>query len=301
MEAQYNKHEIDFLIEGFTHGFDIGYRGQTQDIQRESPNLKLRVGSERVLWNKVMKEVKLGRFAGPFKSPPYKDYIQSPIGLVPKDNGDTRLIFHLSFPKQWSSINSETPEEFCTVNYPDFSEAIMRCIEESGSDNHPVVIAKSDMSSAFRHLGLNPEQFCLLLMKAKSPLDGLTYYFVEKALSFRASISCSHFQRFSNSVAHLVRHRTHKKPINYMDDYFFIDRLSSLCNRQVQTFIDICNEIKFPVSLEKTFWATSVLVFLGLMIDTIGKFISIPVDKIQKALVMIDNMTKAKKAMINDL
>ena len=34
-----------------------------------------------------MKEVKEGRYAGPFKDNPYKYYIQSPIGLVPKDNG----------------------------------------------------------------------------------------------------------------------------------------------------------------------------------------------------------------------
>ena len=47
-----------------------------------------------------MKEVKLKRFAGPFESSPFEDFIQSPVGLVPKDNGkDTRLIFHLSYPR----------------------------------------------------------------------------------------------------------------------------------------------------------------------------------------------------------
>ena len=45
-----------------------------------------------------MKEVKEGRYAGPFESIPFDSYIQSPIGLVPKDGGkDTRLIFHLSY------------------------------------------------------------------------------------------------------------------------------------------------------------------------------------------------------------
>ena len=31
-----------------------------------------------------MKEVKAKRFAGPFKNIPFENYIQSPIGLVPK-------------------------------------------------------------------------------------------------------------------------------------------------------------------------------------------------------------------------
>ena len=45
-----------------------------------APNLKLTVGNETILWNKVMKEVKAKRYAGPFT----EDFIQSPIGLVPK-------------------------------------------------------------------------------------------------------------------------------------------------------------------------------------------------------------------------
>ena len=37
-----------------------------------------------------MKEVKLGRVAGPFLKVPFDNYIQSPIGLVPKAGGGTR-------------------------------------------------------------------------------------------------------------------------------------------------------------------------------------------------------------------
>ena len=63
-------------------------------------NLKLNVGSKTELWNKVMKEVKEKRYAGPYHKIPFEYYIQSPIGLVPKDHGkSTRLIFHLSYPR----------------------------------------------------------------------------------------------------------------------------------------------------------------------------------------------------------
>ena len=44
-----------------------------------------------------MKEVKAERVAGPFESIPYENYIQSPIGLVPKSGNKTRMIFHLSY------------------------------------------------------------------------------------------------------------------------------------------------------------------------------------------------------------
>ena len=98
--SNYDKKETEFLVDGFQNGFSIGYDGP-EDVQIKSPNLKFReVGSETELWNKVMKEVKEKRYAGPFEEIPFEHFIQSPIGLVPKDGGkDTRLIFHLSYPR----------------------------------------------------------------------------------------------------------------------------------------------------------------------------------------------------------
>ena len=79
--SNYDKDETIFLTQGFKNGFSIGYQGQ-QDIRQKSPNLPLTVGTEVDLWNKVMKEVKLKRFAGPFKDIPFDSYIQSPIGFI---------------------------------------------------------------------------------------------------------------------------------------------------------------------------------------------------------------------------
>ena len=114
-ESNYDKLKTEWLVDGFKNGFSIGYQGP-KDVQIKSPNLKLEgVGDEITLWNKVMKEVKLKRYAGPFEHVPFSRYILSPIGLVPKDGGkDTRLIFHLSYPRAKrgnpsSSVNANTP------------------------------------------------------------------------------------------------------------------------------------------------------------------------------------------------
>ena len=204
-----------------------------------------------------MKEVQLGRYAGPFKHIPYKYFIQSPIGLVPKDNGkDTRLIFHLSYPRgSGKSVNENTPKELCSVQYPDFSEAVILCLEEGIGCN----IGRSDVRSAFRNLGMFPGHFKYLVMKAKSPIDGQIYYFIDKCLPFGSSISCSHFQRLSNAVKHIVSHRTGKKAVNYLDDYLFAALLKLLCNNQIKTFLAVCQEINLPVALDKTFWGSKLL------------------------------------------
>ena len=177
-QMNYDKHKTEELVNSFRNGFELGYEGP-QDIQRRAPNLKLRVGNETILWNKVMKEVKKKCYAGPFSEVPFKQFVQSPIGLVTKDSGrDTRLIFHLSYPKQGLSINSCTPKHKCTVKYPDFNDAVRLCWEEFQRfpDISQVFIGKSDFTSAFHNLGMKKSDFKFLVMKALSPIDGKIYF-----------------------------------------------------------------------------------------------------------------------------
>ena len=249
-----------------------------------------------------MKEVSLGRYAGPFNDIPFKYFIQFPIGLVLKgENGqDTRLIFHLSYPKDGDSVNSGIPEKFCKVQYLDFTEAIQLCIAAGRNCK----IAKSDMSSAFRNLGISPKYWRYLVMKAVSPRDSKTYYFFDKCLPFGSSISCALFQEFSNCIAHIVRFRNRAKNlINYLDDYFFVALLEMWCNGQVEEFLLVCKMVNFPVSLEKTYFATIRLTFLGFLIDTVNQTVSILVNKVLKGkqLIMEFLNCKSGKAKVKEI
>ena len=267
----------------------------------QSKNLKLNVGNSTELWNKVMKEVQLGRYAGPFKQVPFKNYIQSPIGLVPKDDGKkTRLIFHLSYPRNsGKSVNENTPDDVCTVKYKDFDQAVQLCIKAGKG----CYAGKSDLTSAFRHLGIRPEDWCLLVMKAKSPIDGKIYFFVDKCLPFGASISCAHFQFFSDALAHITRFKTGNENVNYLDDFFFAALKKAWCDNIIQEFIQICGQIKFPVSLEKTFWGDQQVVFLGLLINTKLQIVCVPVEKVNRAIFLINKMLNKKnnKTTLRDI
>ena len=297
LQSNYNLIETEFVVNGFREGFTLGYHGPT-DVKIKAPNLKITpgVGSEVVLWNKVMKAVAKGRYAGPFKDIPFNSYIQSPIGLVPKDNGkDVRLIFHLSYPcGTGMSVNANTPTHLCTVKYPDFADAIRLCLDAGIGCN----IGRSDVQAAFRNLGISKEFWKFLVMKAKSPFDGKTYYFFDKALPFGSSISCSHFQWVSNAIAHIVKYRTSKNLVNYLDDYLFASFMKFWCNSQIREFLKVCAEIGFPVSMEKTFWGTTVLVFLGLLIDTMKQVVMIPTEKINRAFELITSVLQKRSKKI---
>ena len=138
----------------------------------------------------------------------------------------------------------------------------------------------------------------IMIMKAKSPINGEWYYFIDKYLPFGAAISCAHFQQFSNAIAHLVTFRTKRKNINYLDDFLFAALIKLLCNQQLQMFLNICQQVNFPVSIEKTFWGTTVITFLGFLINTVTQTVSIPIEKVQKAQVLIENILKKRKPTV---
>ena len=298
------------------NGFDIGYAG-LQERKSTSDNIPLTVGSKTELWNKVMKEVRLGRVAGPFSTIPFDNYIQSPIGLVPKAGSDqTRLIFHLSYDfkkERLHSVNFSTPQELCSVCYRDLDFAVQtylkladeiltdksedvtcelhckyhsrhqlqskwrqkftkdhcRCAAKASNGPNVIFAGKTDLKSAFRILGLSRSSWKWLIMKAQDPLTNEWKFFVDKCLPFGSSISCSHFQRFSDALCHIVEFKlqTKRRVTNYLDDFLFIARTLARCNTMIRTFMDMCDDLGVPLSPEKTEWAAEWIIFLGILLD----------------------------------
>ena len=81
-QTGYDVDEIAFLEHGLTEGLNIGYEGPTER-RSEADNMLLKVGSHVEMWNKLMKEILHNRVARPFEQIPFRNFIQSQIGLVP--------------------------------------------------------------------------------------------------------------------------------------------------------------------------------------------------------------------------
>ena len=144
-------------------------------------------------------------------------------------------------------------------------------------------------------------------MKARNPLNNKWYYFLDKCLPFGSSVSCAVFQKFSDSVAHIVmwlirnQIKRSKKIINYLDDFFFAAFKHWLCNYQVEVFLHVCNLINFPVSLEKTVWSSTQITFLGFLLDTVKQVVGIPLEKLSKGRNMIHYVLSKKKITVKHL
>ena len=304
-ESKYPTEEIEFLVKGFREGFSLGYQGP-QDRQDTAANIPLNVGSPTILWNKMMKEVKHGRFAGPYCDPPFANYIQSPVGLVPKAGNQTRLIFHLSFDFKgnWGSVNLNTPDDICSVQYRDLDYAVTTCIELLRREGCEIIFySKSDLQSAFRTVPLGFSSYKWLLMKVQEPRTKKYFFFTDKCLPFGASISCALFSQFSDSLHHLIEYQTQKRFIvtNYLDDFLFVAGSEEASNALVRGFLSLCREINCPVSMEKTEWASDTVIFLGILLDGRRHCLCIPDDKKLKAINQLNLILSKKNATIKEV
>ena len=107
-----------------------------------------------------MKEVGACHYAGPYEKLPFSEFIQLPIGLVPKAGNKTRLIFHLSYdfgPEiSQKSFNFHTLPDMCKVKNRDLDHLIsdmLKLIGDMVKMGIPIdclYFGKSDLYNAFR-------------------------------------------------------------------------------------------------------------------------------------------------------
>lgn len=116
------------------------------------------------------------------------------MGLVPKKDGDYRLIHHLSYPDQ-DSINYYLNPLACSVHYSSIDDAAAM-IASLGQN---ALLAKSDIKSAFRLLPVAISDFDLLGFQFQG-----SFYF-DKMLPFGASISCALWEKFATALHWLTQ------------------------------------------------------------------------------------------------
>ena len=74
--------------------------------------------------------------------------------------------------------------------------------------------------------------------------------------------------------------------------------LQEMCNRRVKLFLEICCQINFPVAWDKTCWASQIIIFLGMLLNTMTQTISIPIDKRKWAMRLLSKLYHSKKTTV---
>ena len=279
-----------YLISGFTKGFYI--HNSSFHPSTLARNLKSAFQHPDQVILKLNKELQSGRLAGPFSTPPLKDFVVSPIGLMPKkEPGQFRLIHDLSSP-HGSSINDGIPKEFSTVQYQTVAQAI-EAIVMAGPSSY---LAKSDIKSAFRLIPLHPSQYHMF---------GITWqgqFYFDKCLPMGCSSSCRIFEAFSSALHAIIQARIpNTMVIHVLDDFLFISPSQQDCFIALNHFKHICHLIGVPLAPEKTIGPSQSLPFLGINLDTVKMEASLPQDKIDQMLQDTNFILSAKSVTLKHL
>ena len=283
--------EKDYLIDGFQNGFDIGFRGQTNN-SFDVKNLKSAEENSTVIDKAIEKEVKLGRIKGPFSNPPFKTHFQiNPIGVVPKkEENSFRMITHLSSP-DGLSINDGIGDEFSNVHYTSVEEAIKTIIKYGKG----AYLAKVDIKSAFRLIPINPAQYHMLCFRWKD------LFYHDCCLPMGARSSCKIFEVFSTNLEKILKEAGIQAILHYIDDFLVINFSKEAGMKDIETFNRIAKLLNVPLADDKTVLPTQVLEFLGLEIDTLKEIVRLPQQKIDKCKYLINEMMKKTKCQLKEL
>lgn len=285
-----NKEVANELLTGFSSGFRLGYTGPR--VPTSCKNLISVQENPEIAFTKIMKEVEMGRIAGPFSSPPLQNLRLSPIGLVPKKDSSWRLIQHLSYP-QGVSVNDFIDKQLCSVSYTPFDKVIESIVLLGRNCE----CGKIDIKSAFRLLPVHPEDFVLLGFALDEK------YFVDKVLPMGCSISCAVWEKFATFLEWLVSYVQNDSILHhYLDDYIFLGaHQSGQCQKTMNTFMRLCEEINLPLASDKTVGPTPILVFLGLELDTILQNVRIPFEKVQSLRSALLALLTRKKCTLKEM
>ena len=205
---------VNFLLDGFTNGFSVGYQGPLTAGQCR--NLLSARSNPAVSNSCHIKKIQRSHTAGPFDIMPFPLLHCSPLGAVPKKDGTYRIILDLSSPRG-SAINEGISPETYSVCYSSFDDAVNMVLSVGAGG--PCYMAKLDIQHAFRlcpvrlavvRLPVVRQVFCRCSVIIRKPV--LTFYFQpicrSAALDFNVYIwdspYCALFRRFFYLFHHYV-------------------------------------------------------------------------------------------------
>ena len=171
-----------------------------------------------------------------------------------------------------------------------------------------LVFGKTDCSNAFHLVPILVAQCYLLVMMCIHPETGEKWFFIDKCLPFGSSRSCAIFQEFSDALVYIAKMKIRAEKIarnpvlsNYLDDFLFIALKMSVCSTMLKEFLSLCRTIGCPISEEKTETSTEIIVFLGMLLNGRLHVVSVPQDKVIKALNLIQEVIELKKVTIKTI
>ena len=276
-----NKDFCDYLISGLLNGFHPGISAMptTSFICK---NLLSAVRDPETVDQLLAKEIQSRFMIGPFSKPPFAKFRVNPIGVATrKYSGKKRLIVDLSAPHDGlvPSINSLVPFEDYSTCYQTVDDAI-KMIKVAGNN---CWLFKADITAAFKVMPINPEFWHLFGVRWQGK-----FYFAVR-LTFGCRSSPKIFDTLSEALCWIL-HNNYSVPflVHLLDDFLTITPHTDPPAAGRDSVLRVFESLGVPISEEKTSGPAKTLEFLGITLDTVNSTSSLPKEKVDRILTIID-------------
>ena len=107
--------------------------------------------------------------------------------------------------------------------------------------------------------------------------------FVHTALPFGLRSALIIFNAVMEALAYIMRRDGIKEIDHYIDDFSLVGAPESkACQEDLDTALEICNRLGFPVAEEKTEGPATLVTPLGIELDSVHLQLRLPLEKLQK-------------------
>lgn len=242
----------------------------------------------------LLTESQAGNILGPYSphSAPTGLHINR-FGVIPKKHqvNRWRLITDLSFPDGFS-VNEAIDPALCSLEYitvDKVAEAAMRL-------GHGSLLAKIDIKAAYRLIPVHPSDRPMLGMKWRDSL------YIDGMLPFGLRSAPKIFNAVADALEWCIAQKGVEYIFHYLDDFLVMGPPdSATCEESLHILEAICAKLGVPLAPEKRDGPAPVLIFLGIIIDTLKGELRLPTDKLQRLLEAVSEWMHKKVCTRRDL
>ena len=253
---------------GFPLDFDRNCYLQRVDSNHKSADTHL----DQVK-NYIQEELSHRAIIGPFKNLPSSFHISPLMTRDKQDSDKKRTIMDLSWPKGYPVNDGVSKEKYLvtayTLHYPSVDN-ITATLHRLGPG---AKLFKIDISRAFRHLRVDPADIDLLGLQVDQ------HHFLDASTPFGHRNGSLFSQRCSDGIRYIMASHGFPDLFNYIDDLIYVG-LPSKIDAPFEFLMSLLSELGLEVSTKKLVPPSTSVVCLGILIDSQGRTISIPPQKL---------------------
>ena len=284
---------VDTLSNIIRHGANVGFSGPRHLIQLCS-NLTSAIEHGPAIQLDINKQLASGRLRGPFPQPPLPHFRCSPLGAVTrKRSSKVRRIHHLSWPRG-SSVNDGIPDHEASIVYEAFSCAVRDLIEAGPGS----LFIKLDLEQAFRQIPVRREDWHLL------GFQWGRHFYHEIALSFGLRSAPYIFNLFAEALHWIMARHLPAFIRHYLDDFLLIFRSSvprHIVEASLSWSLGLGRLLGLSFQLNKVLGLTTVIEYLGIILDSTAMEACLPDDKLSFLLELLSEWHHRQRCTLQQL